>query len=287
MLKRIKLQEKVKSNHFFIADFKSHRLYLDEAIIQKPSVVSEKSILHTTETDAMVAAGVEFYGNDALLAILNSFPFPPSFNIDVIISRYSIISRWMEKDLPKDSRNFRFENDFHKHFKRFKRLSPELNSLKVHTYEIGCPREVVIFSQDDYNMFPITYTTLKSWKPKKITEDFDNELDLQILCLFNLIGKKDPWQNMLQLLPKTAWPKWVTAEKLRNRFNELKKMEKFKVVSKDDSDKLMIKIDSVLYKGLIINMDYFMEQSEYYKTARKQMELKSKETEKLPKRKKK
>lgn len=50
------------------------------------------------------------------------------------------------------------------------------------------------------------------------------------------------------------------------RFNELKKMEKFKVVSKDDSDKLMIKIDSVLYKGLIINMDYFMEQSEYYKT---------------------
>ena len=43
--------------------------------------------LHTTETDAMVAAGVEFYGNDALLAILNLFPFPPSFNIDVIISR--------------------------------------------------------------------------------------------------------------------------------------------------------------------------------------------------------
>ena len=45
MLKRIKLQEKVKSNHFFIADFKSHRLYLDEAIIQKPSVVSEKYIV--------------------------------------------------------------------------------------------------------------------------------------------------------------------------------------------------------------------------------------------------
>lgn len=43
MLKRIKLQEKVKSNHIFIADFKSHRLYLDEAIIQKPSVVSEKN----------------------------------------------------------------------------------------------------------------------------------------------------------------------------------------------------------------------------------------------------
>ena len=37
----------------------------------------------------------------------------------------------MEKDLPKDSRNFKFENDFHKLFKRFKRLSPELNSCQL------------------------------------------------------------------------------------------------------------------------------------------------------------
>lgn len=43
-------------------------------------------------------------------------------------------------------------------------------------------------------------------------------------------------------------------------------MEKLTVVPKHDSDKLMIKIDSVLSKGLIINMDYFMEQSDYYKT---------------------
>ena len=52
---------------------------------------------------------------------------------------------------------------------------------------------------------------------------------------------------------------------LITRFNSLLNMGKFKVVPKDDSDKLMIKVNSILYRGLTINMDYFMEQSDYYK----------------------
>ena len=44
-MKRIKLVEKVRSHHFLIADFKSHQLYLDETIVEKTKVVSEKHIV--------------------------------------------------------------------------------------------------------------------------------------------------------------------------------------------------------------------------------------------------